>query len=57
MKVERRKPTRAEFARITSSRPVVRKIPAPEKKPQRPGPSEAVPDRGNHQDRGEGLVR
>lgn len=32
MKRERRQPTRAELARITSKRPVVRKI-RPEKKP------------------------
>lgn len=34
MKRERRQPTRAEWAAITSPRPVVRRIPAPEKKPK-----------------------
>jgi hypothetical protein len=35
MKVERRKPTRAEWARITSSRPVVRRIRPPQMRPKR----------------------
>jgi hypothetical protein len=34
MRRERRQPTRAEWERITSSRPVVRRIPKPEKKPR-----------------------
>ncbi len=54
MKRERReKLTRKEWEEITSRRSVVRKIPAPEKKPHSPGPD--TPDRGNRQDRGEGA--
>lgn len=40
MKRERRKPTRAEWATITSRRPVVQKIPPPDKDDS-PGPNES----------------
>ncbi len=45
MKIERRQPTKAELASTTSSRPVLRRIPPPEKV-HSPGPNEMDVARG-----------